>query len=197
VTAQAPATAGPDLAVLVLGTGEARLSGAALSLSRRQTEILVLLALHPEGLSFEQLHDWLYGDSPVTASTLKAEVSHLRTALGGGVGSRPYRLTAAITTDVHRVLRALEQGDLPGAVASYGGSLLPASESPGVAEWRDYVDVALRNAVLASADAASVRAFADRHPYDEQVQQHLVSVLGPSDPRRALALARVARAAEV
>lgn len=195
VTAALPASGGPDLAVRVLGAGEARLSGKTLALSRRQTEILVLLALHPEGLSFEQLHDRLYGDSPVTASTLKAEVSHLRTALGGGVGSRPYRLTAAITTDVHRVLRALDRGDLPGAVASYGGSLLPASESPGVAEWRDYVDVALRNAVLASRDVPSVLAFADRHPYDEQVQRHLLGVLPDGDPRRSLALARVGRAA--
>jgi hypothetical protein len=102
-----------------------------------------------------------------------------------------------VTTDVHRLLAALERGDLPSAVASYGGPLLSASESPGVAEWREYVDVALRNAVLASSDATSVVRFADRHPYDEDVQRHLVRVLPPGDPRRPLALARVGRAAAV
>lgn len=182
------------LSVAALGAGEVRLGGTTLPLTRRQAEILVLLALHPEGLSFDQLHDRLYGDAPVSASTLKAEVSHLRTLLGGNIGSRPYRLTTTVTSDVRRVLDSLERGDLATAVASYGGSLLSMSESPGVAEWREYVDVALRNAVLASHDAASVLAFADRHPYDAQVQQHLVGVLAPDDPRRALALARVARA---
>jgi hypothetical protein len=182
------------LSLAALGAGEVRLGGTTVPLTRRQAEILVLLALHPEGLSFDQLHDRLYGDAPVSASTLKAEVSHLRTLLGGAIGSRPYRLTAPVTSDVQRVLDSLERGDVASAVASYGGSLLAMSESPGVAEWRDYVDVALRNAVLASRDAASVLAFADRHPYDAQVQQHLVSVLAPSDPRRPLALARVARA---
>jgi len=189
---QQPASA----AVRILGDGEARLAGSAVPLSPRQAEILALLALHPEGLTLDRLHDRLYGDAPVTTSTLKAEVSHLRGLLGGGVGSRPYRLTAPIVTDVQRVLAALERGDLATAVAAYGGPLLPASESPGVSEWRDYVEVAVRNAVLGSADPASVLRFADRHPYDAQLQQHLVDVLPPGDPRQALARARVARAAD-
>ena len=57
------------------------LDGQRLLLNRRQTEILALLALHPAGLSVEQLHALLYGDPSVTISTLKAEVSHLRAAL--------------------------------------------------------------------------------------------------------------------
>ncbi|GAC1440365.1 MAG: helix-turn-helix domain-containing protein [Mycobacteriales bacterium] len=195
ITASLPAQRGaPQLSVSALGTAQVRLGGASVTLSRRQSEILVLLALSPAGLTLEQLHDRLYGDAPVTASTLKAEVSHLRTLLGGAIGSRPYRLTAAVSTDVHRVLAALERGDLPGAVASYGGPLLASSDSPGVVEWRSYVDVALRSAVLLSDDVAAVLGFADRHPYDEQLQQHLLRVLPVGDPRRPLALARVDRA---
>ncbi len=194
VTAQLPARGAPTLAVRLLGGPDVRLAGQQLALSRRQTEILVLLALHPEGLSVEQLHDRLYGDAAVSASTLKAEVSHLRSLLGGAVGSRPYRLLSPVSTDVHRVLGALDRGDLTTAVASYGGPLLPMSDSPGVGEWRDLVDVAVRNAVLASRDPACVRGFADRHPYDEQLQQHLVDVLPAGDTRRAPALARLARA---
>ena len=73
----------PGLLMTLLGTAETRLDGQRLLLNRRQTEILALLALHPEGLSLEQLHALVYGDQAVTLSTLKAEVSHLRSALGG------------------------------------------------------------------------------------------------------------------
>ena len=82
------------------------LDGQRLLLNRRQTEILALLALHPSGLSVEHLHALVYGDSAVTTSTLKAEVSHLRAALGGQLSSRPYRLTMPVATDVEEVLAA-------------------------------------------------------------------------------------------
>ena len=72
---------------------EAHLDGRRLLLNRRQTEILALLAMNPDGVSLERLHALVYGDQGVTLSTLKAEVSHLRSALGGQLTSRPYRLT--------------------------------------------------------------------------------------------------------
>ena len=53
----------PGLTLTLLGTAEVWLDGQRLLLNRRQTEILALLALHPEGLSVEQLHSLLYGDS--------------------------------------------------------------------------------------------------------------------------------------
>src|SRR6478672_3420458 len=58
----------PGLALSLLGTAQAWLDGQRLLLNRRQTEILALLALHPEGLSSEQLHALLYGDASVTTS---------------------------------------------------------------------------------------------------------------------------------
>ena len=102
----------PGLALSLLGTAQAWLDGQRLLLNRRQTEILALLALHPEGLSSEQLHALLYGDHSVTLSTLKAEVSHLRSALGGQLASRPYRLMMPLTTDVETVLGLLSRGDV-------------------------------------------------------------------------------------
>jgi transcriptional regulator of acetoin/glycerol metabolism len=90
------------LRLTLLGTANAWLDGQRLLLNRRQTEILALLALHPQGLSLEQLHAQLYGDQSVTVSTLKAEVSHLRSALGGQLASRPYRLTLPVDTDVDK-----------------------------------------------------------------------------------------------
>ena len=62
------------------------------------------------------------------------------------------------------------------------GPLLPGSESPDIGEWREYVEVALRTAVLGSGEVDLVLAHADAHPYDEQVQQHLVEVLAPGRP---------------
>ena len=82
----------PGLVMTLLGTAETRLDGQRLLLNRRQTEVLALLALHPEGLSLEQLHALVYGDQAVTLSTLKAEVSHLRSTLGG-------QLVAALPAD--------------------------------------------------------------------------------------------------
>src|SRR3954449_6852928 len=81
--------AAPGLVLTLLGTAEARFDGRRLLLNRRQTEVLALLAMHPEGLSLEHLHALVYGDQAVTLSTLKAEVSHLRAALRGQLTSRP------------------------------------------------------------------------------------------------------------
>lgn len=186
---------GPALHLHVLGARRARTGGHELVLPQRQLEILALLALHPDGLSLESLHARLYGDARVSPATLKAEVSHLRTALAGAVGSRPYRLLVPVDSDVQRVLRAIDAGDVAAAVRAYGGPLLPGSESPDLAEWREYVEVALTAAVLTCRDVDVVLAHADRHPYDLQVQQHLVDVLPPADARRAGALARLHRAA--
>ena len=110
---------GPDarlvagLDLTLLGAAEAHLDGTRLFLNRRQTEILALLALNPAGLSLEHLHALLYGDQAVTFSTLKAEVSHLRSALHGQLASRPYRLTMPVP---HRRQRgAAAAAQRPGA----------------------------------------------------------------------------------
>ena len=115
----------------LLGTAETWLDGQRLLLNRRQTEVLALLAMHPEGLSLEHLHALVYGDQAVTTSTLKAEVSHLRSSLGGQLASRPYRLTMPVSTDVDLVLALLRRGRVAAAVDAYGGDLLPGTNSPG------------------------------------------------------------------
>ena len=46
-----------------LWVAEARLGGMRLVLTRRQMEILALLALNREGLSLGMLHSLLYGDA--------------------------------------------------------------------------------------------------------------------------------------
>jgi transcriptional regulator of acetoin/glycerol metabolism len=162
-------TSTPGLVMTLLGTAETWLDGQRLLLNRRQTEVLALLALHPGGLSLEQLHAMVYGDQAITFSTLKAEVSHLRHALGGQLGSRPYRLLMPVETDVEHVLALLRRGEVGAAVDAYGGDLVPGTNSPALAELAEYVAVALREALLVSPEPDAVVRYSELAPYDSEV----------------------------
>jgi transcriptional regulator of acetoin/glycerol metabolism len=187
--------AGSGLVMTMLGTAETRLDGQRLLLNRRQTEILALLALHPEGLSLEQLHAMLYGDEAVTFSTLKAEVSHLRHTLGGQLASRPYRLLMPTATDVEHVLALLRRGEVVAAVEAYGGDLLPGTNSPSLAELGEYVAVALREALIARPEPDAVLRYAELAPYDTQVVEVALRALaGRAHPAVPLLRARLATA---
>jgi transcriptional regulator of acetoin/glycerol metabolism len=166
------------LQLRLLGNAEATLDGGRLLLNRRQTEILAVLALHPNGLSLDRLHALVYGDHSVTLSTLKAEVSHLRAALGGQLASRPYRLTLPVATDIADVLDALEHGDAAAAIASYGGDLLPGTESPALVELGEYVAVAMREALLANPEPSAVMRYSELAPYDSEVIEVALAALG-------------------
>ncbi len=185
----------PGLELKLLGKVEARLDGARLLLSRRQTEILALLALHPEGLSVDQLHAMLYGDAQITLSTLKAEVSHLRSALAGQLASRPYRLTMPVRSDVETVLELLRRGQVGPAVEEYGGDLLPGTDSPALIELADYVAVAVREALLANPLPTAVVRYTELAPYDVEVMEVcLASLAGSAHPAQALLKGRLAAA---
>ncbi|MCW2845273.1 MAG: transcriptional regulator domain protein [Nocardioides sp.] len=171
-------TGEPGLVMTLLGTAETRLDGQRLLLNRRQTEVLALLAMHPEGLSLEHLHALVYGDQNVTLSTLKAEVSHLRSALGGQLTSRPYRLPMPVATDVDHVLALLRQGQVGAAVAAYGGDLLPGTNSPALGELAEYVAVALREALLADPQPDAVVRYSELAPYDSEVIEVCLASLG-------------------
>ncbi|HXH78931.1 transcriptional regulator [Nocardioides sp.] len=179
-TAGVMATDQPGLALTLLGTAQVWLDGQRLLLNRRQTEILALLALHPSGLSVEQLHSLLYGDSAVTTSTLKAEVSHLRASLKGQLSSRPYRLTLPVTTDIDKVQRRLRAGDVTGALAAYGGDLLPGTDAPALVEMADYLAVSVREALLANPDPDAVLRYSELAPYDTHVIEACLVALGAS-----------------
>ncbi len=181
------------LDLTLLGAAEAHLDGSRLLLNRRQTEILALLALHPSGLSLEQLHAQLYGDQAITFSTLKAEVSHLRSALHGQLTSRPYRLTMPVRIDVNEVLRLLRSGQVRAAVAAYGGDLMPGTESPTLVELADYVAVALREALLADPQPQAVARYTALAPYDTEVMEVCLAVMGDqAHPAKALLKGRLA-----
>lgn len=188
------APAEPGLTLSLLGTAEVWLDGQRLLLNRRQTEILALLALHPEGLSVEHLHALLYGDSAVTTSTLKAEVSHLRSALAGQLSSRPYRLTLPVTTDIEEVQRQLRRGDVRAAVRAYGGDLLPGTDSPSLVQTGDYLAVSVREALLARPDPDAVLRYSELAPYDTAVVEACLAALPAHHPAAPLLKGRLAAA---
>jgi transcriptional regulator of acetoin/glycerol metabolism len=191
----APGRLAAGLTLSLLGTAEAHLDGERLLLNRRQTEILAVLALHPDGLSLEQLHALVYGDKSVSLSTLKAEVSHLRSALSGRLSSRPYRLTLPLRTDVDDVLALLRRGDVAAAVEVYGGDLFPGTSSPALAELAEFVAVALREALLADPQPGAVLRYSSLAPYDtEVVEVALAALTDPRHPARALLKGRLAAA---
>ena len=69
------------------------------ALSQRHSEILLLLAVHPQGLTAEQLAVELHVDD-LPLVTVRAEMSRLRGVLGDlAPESRPYRLPHPIETD--------------------------------------------------------------------------------------------------
>ena len=184
----------PGLVMRLLGTAETWLDGQRLLLNRRQTEILALLAMHPEGLSLEHLHALVYGDQAVTTSTLKAEVSHLRSSLGGQLASRPYRLTLPVATDVDQVLALLRRGRVTAAVEAYGGDLLPGTNSPALAELAEFVAVAVREALLADPDPDAVMHFSELAPYDTEVVEVCLARLPAGHPAVPLLKGRLAAA---
>ncbi|MFI6654472.1 GAF domain-containing protein [Streptomyces sp. NPDC050523] len=148
-----PASDTPELTVL--GRDEAQLltGGRKVRLSRRHSEILVLLARHPEGLTGDELLCALYEDESVTPVTLRAELARLRRVVGPDVlDSRPYRLRVPVESDVAIVERRLETGAITAAARAYAGPLLPGSQAPAVVRLRRRLTDGLRTALIARRD---------------------------------------------
>ena len=138
-----------------LGRDEAELAldGRRLRLSRRHSEILVLLSRHPDGLTGDELLCALYADESVTPVTLRAELTRLRSLLGPGVlASRPYRLTAAVESDVTVVERRLRSGALTAALEAYTGPPLPGSQAPAIVRLRERLAGGLRTTLISRRD---------------------------------------------
>lgn len=150
----------PPIVLEVLGRSEAVLTLTSsagtprrIRLSRRHSEILLLLAAAPRGLSGDELAVLLYEDDG-GSSTLRAEMNRLRNIIGDELlASRPYRLTSQVMGDWINVEAALAAADLSSALLAYTGPLLPHSSAPGVARVRDGLDDGLRQALLNSRQA--------------------------------------------
>lgn len=185
------ATPPAELRLRTLGGEGLWLRGEPVHVSHRQLEILTVLAMR-DGLDRAALEHLVYGDRAVSATTLKAEISHLRSLLGGLIDSRPYRLEVEVELDVDLVHRALLTGDVEGALRAYGGPFLSFSESPFLVEERHHLDVALRRELLRVGTPEQLLAFAAIHPHDRALVERAV-VLAPLDsPLHSEAAARLA-----
>jgi hypothetical protein len=169
------------------------IGGRRLRLGRRHSELLVLLLVHPEGRTGDQLGFDLYTDD-LNPVTVRAELSRLRRTLGPELlDSRPYRLRSELEADFQAVLRLLEHGRVGDALAAYAGPLLPASDAPGVVRLRRLVDGQLRAAVLAGADPSMMQTWlhAPWGADDLEMWEAFARLLPATSPTRPLARARV------
>lgn len=166
------------------GAPKATLDGRSIPLTLRPAELLTALALHPDGLTAEQLAVALYGDDG-NPTTVRGEVLRLRALIGAEVlRTRPYRLDAAVDTDFGTARRALRAGKVADALRACAGPLLPRSDAPEIRELRDELAAGLRRAVLDGDDVELLVAFA-AHPLgaeDLEVHDRLVTDLSPRTP---------------
>ncbi|MGW0734846.1 GAF domain-containing protein [Streptomyces sp. NPDC002851] len=187
---------GPDTVELyALGRDEALLitGGRKRRLTRRHSELLTLLACHPEGLTGDQLLMLLYEDEAMSPVTLRAELSRLRVLLGAALfASRPYRLTVPVAADFLRVERRVAAGGTASAMSAYAGPLLPRSTAPEVVRMRRRLEQSLRTALIERGDPQLLADWA-HSPWggeDLDVWQALVAVMPEGAPERAPAEAR-------
>ena len=66
----------------------------------------------------------------------------------------------------------------PRRIASYGGDLLPGTESPALVELGEYVAVSMREALLANPDPSAVIRYSELAPYDAEVLEVCLAALG-------------------
>lgn len=187
---------GRDRALLeVAGDGAETIS----ELGPRHAELLLMLAVHRQGLSAERLTELVYGDPDATV-TLRAEMVRLRKVLEKVAPalvpeSRPYRLGVEVESDAHHLLSLLDRGAHRVALSAYRGDVLPDSVAPGVEEFRETVRTALREALMAEASVDVLLAFAetDAASDDLALLRLCLSMLPPRSPKRAGLVARIER----
>ncbi|MFF0623701.1 GAF domain-containing protein [Streptomyces sp. NPDC004296] len=180
-----------------LGRDEALLvrNGERLRLGRRHSEIMVLLAHHPAGLTGDQLAVLLYGEREMRPVTLRAELSRLRHLVGPLLHSRPYRLSAPLETDLAATQRELADHHLTLALDTYRGPLLPSSEAPGIRRLRTALEDRMRRALLTAADPDQLRAWSltPWGEHDLEIREALVDALPERSPARTASVAAAGR----
>jgi hypothetical protein len=196
----APAPRRSALSLHFTGEGAPRalLDGRSIPLTLRPAELLTVLALHPDGLTAEQLALLLYGEEG-NPTTVRGEVLRLRALIGADVlRTRPYRLAAIVDTDFEATRAAIRARRPADALRICAGPLLSRSDAPAIRELRDELEAGLRAVVLEYGDADLLAEFAG-HPLgrdDLEVHDRVLALLPPADPRRAQLTARRARLLE-
>jgi len=157
-------------------------NGKALVLTPRQIEILAILALCPQGLSLDNLHQALYGERKVSIGTLKAEMSQLRDILGGMLGSRPYRLLAHVEADFLQTEQSLDAGYIDSALKLYTGIFLAKTESPFLCAWRDCLESRLSDAIFKANETDVLLKHVARFPEAIDAVERLIELMPKNHP---------------
>lgn len=182
-----------QLSLRFLGKVEARHLGREVPLAPRLAEVALALALHPAGLTRDELNNFLTpdGHAPFTPGGMRSMMTRLRASLP--VSDAPYRFTVPFRADVVELREHIATGQVREAIALMQGPLLPLSDAPGVEEHRSEVEEELRQAALMVSDPDALFDLAERLGDDLEFWMATADALGTGDPRLALARARVRR----
>lgn len=183
------------LRVLGRDQGVLDLDGRSVVLSTRHSEILLLLARHPRGLTGEALGALLH-EHDASPVTVRAEMSRLRRLLGTDlVASRPYRLLRQVRTDLDEARGYLVDGDYRRAVDHYEGHVLPCSEAPGVVDARDELQAEMCEVLATRADPGTLLVWSERPEWreDPRVLTAALRATDPDSPRHAVLYGRLRR----
>jgi hypothetical protein len=179
------------LRIATLGAREVRLHGEKLELTPFLVELLTILALHPQGLSPQQLHAHLYPEARDRMASVKMNVSRLRRLIP--ITSPPYRIDLDYRLDALELEHLIDAGKLRQALAVYAGPFLEKSDIPVLADHRAYLEDLLRQAVMDSQDPEVLVGYAQR-AHDPEVWEATSAVLERlKDPRLAVAKATMQR----
>ena len=181
------------LHIKVLGRTEVWFNDQRLELSKRALETLVLLALHPQGLTPEVLHSYLYDDEDTTLVALRSAVSRLRMLVPVSAHPEPYRITVPFTFDAGDCEAAIAAGEVKTALELYRGPLLEKSDAPGIREARLYLEERLRQSALHSGDAEALLPLAETLKDDLELWQATHAALATGDVRLPLVRAQLHR----
>jgi hypothetical protein len=184
----------PVLESLDVDRGLLRVGGREVELTRRHTEIVVLLAGRRSGMTTEELALALYGERG-RPGTVRTELFRLRKLIGPWLAAGRDRLSLSIEADFLNVQALLRAGDPRRAAERYPGPLLPRSEAPGVVELREELDAWVRRAVIATEDREALWAWLESSSGrdDRPGLKRFLADLPFDDPRRALAASRLAQ----
>lgn len=186
-----------SLHILGRDQGVLHVGGQAVTLSERHTEILAMLALHPAGLSAEELSALVYPDG-TSLTSIRAEMVRLRRLLHKHSAtlvpeSRPYRLPRALVVDAEQVLNYLDRGAHRLALNIYRGEVLPRSEAPELVMLRTRVGALLREAILGDASPDVMLQYLQLPEAADDVDawRCALRLLPPRSPRRAAVVAHL------
>lgn len=168
-----------DLEIHALGQAWVLFHGQRLPLNQRQLEILCILALHPQGMTLETLHQALCGNAQTHPSTLKTILTQLRHVLAGQISTHPYRLGMSVWADFVELPQILQQNRTADALNLYHGTLLPTSTAPALEEWRNHIEAGMESLLYRCQDAQTLLDHANNLLCTPLVRERLLELLEP------------------